>query len=97
MSQPAQPGSDTPPPSATTSPDGRATEFRPVSGGGQMQSGEMLLVQAYAAMWLIAFALILVSWWKVRQADDRLTTLEGALQKARAGGGAGKGAAAKAE
>ncbi|MEJ7732885.1 MAG: CcmD family protein [Polyangiaceae bacterium] len=82
----SQPQGGSPPPSSTTSPDGRATEFRPVSGGGQMQSGELLLVEAYAAMWLIAFALILFSWSRVRKVDDRLAALEGAMQKARAGG-----------
>jgi len=60
-----------------------------------MQSGELLLVEAYAAMWLIAFALILFSWSRVRKLDDRLAALEGAVGKARAGGG--KPASPKAE
>ena len=97
MSQPSS--GDSPQPSATTAPDGRATEFRPVSGGGQMQSGELLLVEAYAAMWLIAFALILFSWSRVRKVDDRLASLEASLsgaQRARATGGGVK-ATAKAE
>jgi hypothetical protein len=52
----------------------------------QLQSGEKLLVQGYAAIWLIAFALVLFSWSRVRKIDDRLATLEDAVQKARAGG-----------
>lgn len=72
--------------SAAETPDDRATAFRPVEGGTQMQSGEKLLVEAYAAIWLIAFAFILLSWRRQRHIDRRIANLEGALQKARGAG-----------
>jgi CcmD family protein len=48
-----------------------------------MQSGEALVVEAYAAIWLIAFAFILLSWRRQRHIDQRVANLEGALQAAR--------------
>jgi CcmD family protein len=75
-------GSPAPASSATTSED-RATAFRPVEGGPQLQSGETLLVEAYAAIWVILFALVLFSWRRQRRLDDRMVALEGALEKAR--------------
>jgi hypothetical protein len=91
----SQPQGGSPPPASSSSPDGRSTEFRPVDGSTQLQSGEKLLVQGYAAIWLIAFALVLFSWSRVRKIDDRLAALEGAVGKARAGGA--KPASPKAE
>ena len=77
FAQPAPPGS------AAPTVDDRSTSFRPVEGGQQMQSGEALVVEAYAAIWLIAFAFILLSWRRQRQIDQRVTNLEGALHAAR--------------
>ncbi|HVY46622.1 MAG TPA: hypothetical protein VHB21_12125, partial [Minicystis sp.] len=71
-----------PPPSAEpagASPDGRSTSFRPVEGGNEIQSGERLLVEAYAAIWLILFALLLLSWRRQRRLESRVAALEGAL------------------
>ena len=48
-----------------------------------MQSGEKLLVEAYAAIWLILFALVLLSWRRQRRLDERMAGLEGAIEKAR--------------
>ncbi len=78
-----------PAPAATTAED-RSTTFRPVEGGPQMQSGEKLLVEAYAAIWLILFALVLLSWRRQRRIDERIGSLEEAVEKARAAA-AGKG------
>jgi CcmD family protein len=78
----------TPVPSAaptTTTADDRATSFRAVQGGNEMQSGEKLLVEAYAVIWLILFGFILLSWRRQRKIDDRVASLEGALAGARAG------------
>lgn len=77
FAQPAPPGS------AAPSVDDRSTAFRPVEGGAQMQSGEKLVVEAYAAIWLIVFAFILFSWRRQRHIDQRVTNLEAALQSAR--------------
>ncbi len=65
------------------SADDRSTAFRAVEGGPQMQSGEKLLVEAYAAIWVILFALILLSWRRQRRLDARMVALEGAIDKAR--------------
>ena len=70
--------------STGTTADDRATSFRPVEGGTQLASGETLLVEAYAAIWLILFALILLSWRRQRGLDGRVNGLEAALDKARA-------------
>jgi hypothetical protein len=62
----------------------RSTTFRPVQGGDQMQSGEHLLVEAYAAIWVVLFALILLGWRRQRRIDARVAGLEVALAAARA-------------
>jgi hypothetical protein len=71
-------------PSASgTSADDRSTSFRAVQGGGEMQSGEKLLVEAYAAIWVILFALVLLSWRRQRRLDERMAGLETAIDEAR--------------
>ncbi len=64
--------------------DDRATAFKPVAGGTELQSGEKLLVEAYAAIWIILLGMVLLSWRRQRQLEARICTLEGALEKARA-------------
>jgi CcmD family protein len=61
----------------------RSTAFKPVEGGNDMQSGEALLVEAYAAIWAIVFVYLLLAWRRQRQLDARITTLDAALAKAR--------------
>jgi CcmD family protein len=79
-------------PTGTASPDGRAQTFRPVEGGQELQSGERLLVEAYAAIWVILFVFLVLSWRRQRRIDERVATLEGALERARgAGGGPARG------
>ncbi len=48
-----------------------------------MQSGEKLLVEAYAAIWVILFAMVLLSWRRQRRLDDRMSVLAAAIDKAR--------------
>jgi hypothetical protein len=74
------------PSTGTTQPDDRATAFKPVEGGNQMQSGEKLMVEAYAAFWLIAFVFILFSYRRQRGIDQRVADLEAAVAKARKDG-----------
>lgn len=71
-------------PTVPTTPDDRGQAFKPVEGASQMQSGEKLLVEAYAAIWLILFVAVLLSWRRQRQLEARVSTLEVALEKARA-------------
>jgi len=101
--KPAATGAPTaaPPPTAATAPtaptaDDRATTFRPVEGGTQLASGETLLVEAYAAIWVILFAMILLSWRRQRGLDGRMNGLEAALDKARAAEAASSNANANA-
>lgn len=80
-----------PAPTATGADD-RNTSFRPVQGGQELQSGEKLLVEAYAAIWLILFALVLFSWRRQRRLDNRMGVLSAAIDKARAKESGGGGA-----
>jgi hypothetical protein len=89
LPRPSETSAPAPAPSASASSagkttDDRSTAFRPVVGGNELQSGEKLLVEAYAAIWLILFALVLLSWRRQRGMDERMNTLEGAIAKARA-------------
>jgi CcmD family protein len=71
-------------PNETSTSEGTPSqEFRPVEGGGDTKSGEMLLVQAYAIIWLLAFGLIVFSIRKQRKLDDRIARLQEDLAKAR--------------
>jgi CcmD family protein len=81
LSQPGEPA----PSGNAEAPQERSQAFKPVTGGPEMQSGEMLLVEAYAAIWLLAFGLILASLRRQRKLDDRIKRLEDDLDKARAG------------
>jgi len=69
--------------------DDRDQAFRAVEGGGDMQSGEMLLVEAYAAIWLLALLLILHTWRRQRGLEARLEGLTGDIERARAAAGDG--------
>lgn len=57
--------------------------FQPVEGGGATRSGELLLVEAYAVIWLVAFAFLLLSVRRQRRLEARLEQLESAIAQAR--------------
>jgi hypothetical protein len=59
----------------------RSTEFRAVEGGTEMVSGGTLLVEAYAALWLILLGFVLVSWRRQARIDTRVDELERALAR----------------
>lgn len=80
----AQPGQ----PAATS--EQRSTSFRSVQGGEAMQSGEKLLVEAYAVIWVLLFGMLLFSWRRQRKMDDRIATLEQAVTAARKEAAAGR-------
>ncbi len=71
-------------PDAPKSVEDRSTTFRPVQGGPEMQSGERLLVEAYAAIWVILFVLLLLGWRRQKRIDARIAGLEVAVAQARA-------------
>ncbi|MBW2458353.1 MAG: hypothetical protein JRI68_27875 [Deltaproteobacteria bacterium] len=54
----------------------REQGFKPDKGGANLQSGELLLIEAYAAIWLMAFGLILHTWRKQRLLATRLDQLQ---------------------
>jgi CcmD family protein len=68
--------------------DDRSTAFRPVEGGTEMQSGEKLLVEAYAAIWLLTMIFLVSIFRRQKRIDARMASLEVALEKARVRGGA---------
>jgi hypothetical protein len=61
---------------APTSPDDRATTFQPVKGEAEHYSGEMLLVSAYAVLWVIILAWVALVWRKQAALAVRLGDLE---------------------
>ncbi len=75
-------------PAAPKTADDRSTAFRAVEGGTQMQSGEKLLVEAYAAIWIITLVFVVSVFRRQKRIDARITSLEAALEKARDRGGA---------
>jgi hypothetical protein len=64
------------PPSASTSPDDRATTFQAVQGEPEHYSGEALLVSAYAVLWVIVLAWVALAWRKQAALSARLDDLE---------------------
>ena len=67
---------------APKSAEERSEAFRSVQGGPELQSGEKLLVEAYAAIWLLLLGLLLLSWRRQAKLDARIASLEKALAKA---------------
>jgi CcmD family protein len=67
------------------SPDGRAADFKPVEGApAEQYSGGALLVEAYAAIWLIIIAWLFFMWRKQSSLSARLDGLEAAIDRAEA-------------
>jgi hypothetical protein len=66
-----------------SAPEDRSQGFRPVEGGGNAQSGELLLVEAYAVFWIAAMALLLATWRKQNKLDARIDGLRADLARAR--------------
>ena len=63
--------------------DDRATEFQAVpETGRETYSGYTLMVEAYAAIWLILMAWLVLIWRKQAQLTARVEGLEGALARA---------------
>ena len=73
------------PPSApaakSQAPSDRATTFQAVEGGEQ-HSGSVLLVEAYAAIWLFLLGFLLMQWRKQAQLHARLDELEKVVDRA---------------
>ena len=65
-----------------TLPDDGSTEFHAVQGGTEMRSGEQLLVEAYALIWLFMLAWLVIVWRKQNVVSSRLRDLEAAIVRA---------------
>ena len=68
----------------TGDPGQRTTEFRAVEGGAETMSGGTLLVEAYAALWIILFGFVVVSWRRQSRIDARVAELERAVTRGQA-------------
>src|SRR4051794_40614619 len=69
--------------SQPSAPDDRATEFKAVEGDtGEHFNGYTLMVEAYAAIWLILMAWLLLLWRKQSDLTARVEGLEGAIARA---------------
>jgi hypothetical protein len=79
-----------PSPAATDDVGDRSTAFQPVQGGTEHRSGETLLVAAYAGLWMILLAWVLLQWTKQTGLSRRIADLEGAVAKADRGAAASK-------
>lgn len=60
----------------------RAASFEATQGGGNMQSGEMLLIEAYALIWMLLMGYVLLLWRKQKSLHARLDDLEKAIDRA---------------
>ena len=67
-----------------SAPDDRATEFKAVDPSAERFSGSTLVVEAYAAIWLILMAWIFLLWRKQQSLTQRLDGLEAAIDRAAA-------------
>jgi CcmD family protein len=70
------------PSSDHTSADDRSTAFQAVQNGGEHYSGEMLLIAAYAIIWVILLGWVALVWRRQRTITTRLDDLEEVLNKA---------------
>lgn len=76
---------DTTPTDDAAPPTGIA--FKPVGNEGEVQPGGTLMVEAYAAIWVIVLGFVIVSFLRTRALGERVQTLEaamGRLDRARA-------------
>jgi len=65
-------------------PNDRATTFQPVQGEAEHYNGEVLLVSAYAIVWVLLLAWVALIWRKQSTLASRLDDLQRVLDKAAA-------------
>ena len=66
-------------------PDERATSFQAVEGNkGEQYNGAVLMVAAYAALWVVLFVWIGLVWRKQSALNTRLADLERTIDQAAA-------------
>jgi CcmD family protein len=70
-------------PQADQRPESRATSFEAAPADAtEHYSGPKLLVGAYAALWLVIFAWVVVMWRKQRALDTRIAELDQVIEGA---------------
>lgn len=79
---------EAPVPKPSSSPDDRNEAYRATEGGGVNQSGTLLLTEAYAAIWLLVFVMIVRSMRKQTKLDARIDELRKDIAAARDRGAA---------
>jgi len=60
------------------------SNYKAVGDQPQIQSGEKLVVEAYAIIWIVIFGFIILAWMRTRSLAARLDVLERSLAKASA-------------
>ena len=79
-----QSASAEPAPSAKElTPEDRDQGFVADQGGTEQTSGAVLLIEAYAAIWLLVFGMIFLSMRRQKKLDARISQLAEELAKAR--------------
>jgi CcmD family protein len=66
-----------------SAPDDRATDFKAVEGStGEHYNGYTLMVEAYAAIWLVLMVWLVFLWRKQADLSTRIDGLESAIARA---------------
>ncbi len=68
--------------STAKAPDDRAATFQASEGATETRSGEVLLVEAYAVLWLLLFGFLAAQWRSHGRLEAKLAELEGRIQNA---------------
>jgi hypothetical protein len=76
--------STTGPSSSSAGPEDRSTTFQPVEGGPETHSGTTLMVEAYAFIWIILMAWLVMLRRKQHALNLRIDGLEQAIDRAAA-------------
>jgi CcmD family protein len=63
------------------SDNARRDGWTAVEGGRETMSGELLLVEAYAAVWIVLFWFVFASWRRQARIDARVDELERAVSR----------------
>jgi hypothetical protein len=64
--------------------DERSTTFQPVEGGNEVHSGTTLMVEAYAAIWMVVMFWLILLWRKQATLNGRIDELGKAIDRAAA-------------
>ena len=80
MNQPDSPIHPEQKSTTTAAPDERAATFHPVEQGEEVYNGPLLVVEAYALLWLILMGWLLLLWRKQNKITHRLHDVEQTLR-----------------